>query len=200
KKMNALVLRNKQAELENLKSQLSPHFLFNTLNSFYADLMDKEPETADDILSLSDMLRYITYENESGIAGLAEEIRFLQNYITLYSRRFDHKLAVEVSFPDKIGEQKIPASLLIHFVENAFKHGIITDPEKPIKIDLSMYRDQLYFKVENYYEPSEHYDASGIGYANVEQRLALLYGNKHTLKVDQTPDVYSVVLQIPFIQ
>src|SRR5699024_5878190 len=100
KKVNALVLKNKQAELENLKSQLSPHFLFNTLNSFYADLMDKEPETANDILSLSDMLRYITYENESGVAGLAQEIEFLKNYIGLFSRRFDYKLAVKASFPE----------------------------------------------------------------------------------------------------
>ncbi len=199
KKVNALVLKNKQAELENLKSQLSPHFLFNTLNSFYADLMDKEPETANDILSLSDMLRYITYENESGVAGLAQEIEFLKNYIGLFSRRFDYKLAVKASFPEMVGDQKIPASLLIHFVENAFKHGIITDSKKPVKIDLFIQEEKMHFAVENYYEKAEHYDSTGIGYSNVEQRLALIYENNYTLNVDQTIDFYSVHLQIPFI-
>lgn len=200
KKMNALVLRNKQAQLENLKSQLSPHFLFNTLNSFYADLMDKKPQTADDIMALSDMLRYITYENESGVAYLTEEIQFLQNYITLFSRRFDHKLAADVSFPDKIDEQKIPASLLIHFVENAFKHGINTDSDKPVKIDLSLEGEELFFTVENYYEPGEHYDTSGIGYTNVEQRLALIYEDNYTLDVHKTDELYAVELQIPLIE
>lgn len=200
KKFNVLVLKNKQAELENLKNQFSPHFLFNTLNSFYADLMEKEPETANDILSLSDMLRYVTYENKSGIAGLEEEIEFIKNYIKLFSRRFDHQLALQTNFPVEVTNEKIPALLLIHFVENALKHGTITDPDKPIKIDLSISNKTLNFKVENYYNSSEHYDAGGIGYNNVKQRLALIYEDNYTLNIQSANNYYKVELKIPLIQ
>lgn len=196
-KMNELLLEKKQAELQNLKNQLSPHFLFNTLNSFYADLMDVHPKTADDLLKLSDMLRYVTYENENDKVYLKDEIKFLQNYITLFSRRFDNQLAVQFEFSFHEDKIKIPSLLLIHFVENAFKHGIVTEADKPIKIELKATKNQLNFMVANYLINSENYDEKGIGNKNVRKRLDILFGENYVLDVKKTQELYQVELQIP---
>ncbi|MFY8009888.1 MAG: sensor histidine kinase [Flavobacterium sp.] len=196
-KMNELLLQKKQAELQNLKNQLSPHFLFNTLNSFYADLMDINPNTADDLLKLSDMLRYVTYENENDKVYLKDEIQFIQNYIALFSRRFDNQLAVKFEFSFYDDKIKIPSLLLIHFVENAFKHGIATDADNPIKIELKTTKNQLNFTVANYLINSENYDEKGIGYKNVRQRLDILFSESYILDVKQTQEFYQVELQIP---
>lgn len=199
-KMNELLLQKKQAELQNLKNQLSPHFLFNTLNSFYADLMDIHPRTAEDLLKLSDMLRYVTYENEEDKVYLKDEIQFIQNYIALFSRRFDNHLAVSFDLISENDKAKIPSLLLIHFVENAFKHGITTDAEKPVKIALKAKKNQLLFTTENCFNISQNYDEKGIGYKNVRQRLNILFSENYTLDVIQTSDIYHVKLQIPLLQ
>lgn len=196
-RMNELLLQNKQAELQNLKNQLSPHFLFNTLNSFYADLMDIHPKTANDLLKLSDMLRYITYENENDNVYLKDEIQFIQNYIALFSRRFDNQLAVNFKFSFHDNKTKIPSLLLIHFVENAFKHGVTTDVGRPIKIELNTTKNQLNFTVTNYLISSENYDERGIGYKNLRKRLDILFSESYRVNVIQTRDLYQVELQIP---
>lgn len=196
-KINDLQLEKKQAELQNLKNQLSPHFLFNTLNSFYADLMDMEPKMADDILKLSEMLRYVTYENESDSVHVKDEVQFIQNYIDLFSRRFDNQLAIEFDHSEIDQSLQIPSLLLIHFVENALKHGITNDSEKPVKIKLRTAENQLVFSVENYFKIHENYDESGIGYKNIRQRLDLLFPQKHSLDVIEKDDFYNVELSIP---
>lgn len=197
-KMNELLLQKKQAELQNLKNQLSPHFLFNTLNSFYADLMDIHPKTAEDLLKLSDMLRYITYESENNNVYLKSEILFIQNYIALFSRRFDNQLAVTFEVNSANDKAQIPSLLLIHFVENAFKHGIISDAKKPVKIELKTTENKLYFSVENYITNSESYDEKGIGYKNIRQRLEILFSGNYVLNVNKIQEFYQVKLQIPF--
>lgn len=196
-KMNDLLLQKKQAELQNLKNQLSPHFLFNTLNSFYADLMDLQPKIANDVLKLSDMLRYVTYENENDKVSLQDEIQFIQNYIALFSRRFDHQLAVKFEVLSHHDKARIPSLLLIHFVENAFKHGVITNTEKPVKIVLKSHKDKLFFTIENYFYNNENYDEKGIGYKNVRQRLDILFSENYRLDVIETQEIYQVKLQIP---
>lgn len=199
-KMNDLLLQKKQAELQNLKNQLSPHFMFNTLNSFYADLMDVDAKTAKDLLKLSDMLRYITYENENDEVYLKDEIQFIQNYIDLFSRRFDNQLAVVLDSDIDSRHVKIPSLLLIHFVENAFKHGITSNLEKPIEIRLKTTESELLFSVENYFMSSENYDEKGIGYKNIQQRLEILFSENYILDVTKTQETYHVKLQIPLSQ
>lgn len=196
-KMNELLLQKKQAELQSLKNQLSPHFMFNTLNSFYSDLIDTQPEVANDIVKLSEMLRFITYENENNTVFLQDEIVFIRNYIALFSRRFDHRLAVNFLTDDVDDETRIPSLLLIHFVENALKHGIVTDPQKPVILQLRTQSNKLIFSVENYYSTGEHYDEPGIGYKNIRQRLELLFPQKHSLFIQQTTNFYKAELQIP---
>lgn len=197
KRAEAAMVAQKYAELGNLKNQISPHFLFNALNSFYADLMDTEPKIAADLLKLSEMLRYVTYENKERLVSLAGEIQFLKNYIALFSRRYEGQLAVDFQTSKFPEATKIAPLILIHFVENAMKHGIITDSEKPVRIELYAKGDQLFFKVGNHFEPSEHYSEKGIGYENVQKRLSLLYPQNHQLTIRQTKDVYRIELQIP---
>lgn len=198
-KMNELLLQKKQAELQNLKNQLSPHFLFNTLNSFYADLMDTNPQTAADVLKLSDMLRYVTYESESDRVTVDDEVIFIQNYIALFSRRFDNKLAVNFQHSVHNGKAGIPSLLLINFVENAFKHGITTEADKQVNIRLETNENKLNFTVENYFEENEHYDEKGIGYKNVHRRLQIIFPDKYELKINRTDEKYQIKLQIPLL-
>lgn len=195
--MNELLLQKKQAELQNLRNQLSPHFLFNTLNSFYADLIDSQPKIAEDMLKLSDMLRYITYENNSEKARLKDEIQFIQNYIDLFSRRFDGNLCVNFSTEIHNENVQIPSLFLIHFVENALKHGVITNAQKPVKIQLKSNKKQLSFRVENYFTQNKSYDESGIGYKNIQKRLEILYPKNHILEIQNTGELYKVNVQIP---
>jgi len=197
-KMNELMLQKKQAELQNLKNQLSPHFLFNTLNSFYADLMDVQPKVADDVLKLSDLLRYVTYENEGDNVYVVDEIQFLQNYIALFSRRFDNQLHISFTIENAIAQKaKIPSLLLIHFVENALKHGIVNDKNNPVIIQLKTVDNGLFFSVDNYFDRSAHYADSGIGYKNIRQRLELLFPENYVLDVTENNNFYQIHLQIP---
>lgn len=199
KQMGRLQLEKKQAELQVLKNQLSPHFLFNTLNSFYSQLFDTQPDVAKDILKLSEMLRYVTYDNENDTILLKDEIEFLQNYIDLFKRRFD-TIPVRFDFPKGENTQKIPSLLLVHFVENAFKHGILDDDLKPIDIHLKTEGNQLTFKVSNYFRKNEeHYDVSGIGHKNVRQRLEILFPENHNLNIEIKDDIYQTTLIIPFL-
>ena len=199
RQVTQLQLEKKQAELQVLKNQLSPHFLFNTLNSFYADLYDSQPKTANDILKLSEMLRYITYDNEGDMVSLKDEIEFLQNYIDLLKRRFDNTIFISFIYSENYGTFKIPSLLLIHFVENAFKHGILHDENRPVSIKLSIEDNRLAFIVTNSFEANEHYDEPGIGLKNIRQRLALLYPNDHKLEILEKENTYCITLNIPLL-
>lgn len=200
KQMNLLQLEKKQAELQVLKNQLSPHFLFNTLNSFYSQLFDTQPDMAKDILKLSEMLRYVTYDNENDSILLKDEIEFLQNYIDLFKRRFD-SIPVQFDYPEGEDTKKVPSLLLIHFIENAFKHGILDDDLKPIGIYLKTEGNQLIFKVSNYFRKNkEHYDVSGIGHKNLRQRLEILFPENHKLYIEIKDDLYQTTLSIPFLR
>lgn len=198
--MNELLLQKKQAEIQNLKNKMSPHFLFNTLNSFYSDLMDKQPETAEDILKLSDMLRYITYENENDFVYLKDEIQFIRNYITLFSRRYENQLAVEFQVDEYESEAKIPSLLLINFVENTFKHGVITDSKRLVIFKIGTKDNYLNFISKNYFVNDKNYDENGIGIKNVRQRLDILYPGNYVLDIEEKQNLYEVKLQIPLIK
>ena len=197
KKVADLQLEKKQAELQTLKNQLSPHFLFNILNSFYSDLFDTQPKVANDILKLSEMLRYITYENENDMVLLKNEIEFLQHYIDLFKRRFDDNVAVVFNYPENVGNTKIPSLLLIHFVENAFKHGILNDENTPVIINFEIADNRILFSVSNRYTNNEHYDEPGIGHKNIGLRLELMYAKNYTLNILEEQNMYRVTLNIP---
>lgn len=195
--VNQLMLEKKQAELQALKNQLSPHFLFNSLNGFYSDLYDVQPKIAADILKLSEMLRYVTYESENDRVLLKDEMVFLQNYIDLFKRRFDGKVAIAFTYPQDGGFYKIPSLLLIHFLENALKHGITDDYDYPVVIELKIENGRLIFTVGNKYRVSKSYDEHGIGNKNISQRLNIMYPENHNLDIEQDEQYHKVTLIIP---
>lgn len=195
--VNQLILEKKYAEMQALKNQLSPHFLFNSLNGFYSDLYDTNPEVAADIMKLSEMLRYVTYESENDMALLKDETVFLQNYIDLFKRRFDGMVAIDFIHPDHLAHYRIPSLMLIHFLENALKHGISDDFENPIIIKLKIESGRLIFTSDNKYRITKSFDEHGVGNKNISQRLNLMYPDNHTLIIVKDENSHKVTLNMP---
>lgn len=205
KNRNDMWIREKQSEnlkteLSFLRSQVSPHFIFNVLNNVVALARTKSDELEPTILKLSSILQYMLYETDEEKVLLRSEAEYLKSYIDLQSQRLFSGSSVHVVFEVKEDYHTIEPMLLIPFVENAFKHGntFIQDPE--IHIGLSSENNQLKFWVRNRYNgKSEAKDkTSGIGLANVKRRLALLYPDTHTLKISDVDSWYNVNLTIKF--
>ncbi|WP_299223256.1 sensor histidine kinase [uncultured Psychroserpens sp.] len=196
-RMHQLEIQHQEAQMSMLKSQISPHFLFNTLNGFYSDLYDKQPETADDILKLSNLLRYVTYDAKTNYMPLQKEVEFIKDYLYFYKRRYEEAFYVSLFINGSIANQKIPALMLIHFIENLCKHGIINDPENPAKIEITANKDTLEIQTENEINPSENYMDKGIGTTNIRKRLELLFNKKYTLNTSKQGSSYLAYLKIP---
>lgn len=187
------------AELLNLKSQVNPHFLFNSLNSIYS-LSNKNPDkkSAEAILKLSDMMRYMLYDSGDNYVDLEKEIEYLNNYIELQRLRLKAGITVTFNVHGKVGNKKIAPLLLIPFVENAFKHGISYQNESFISIELKVDDNSLNFITTNsiFLESVEKEKSSGIGLENVKRRLELLYPQKHKLNISKNEKSFDVELQI----
>lgn len=181
-----------KAELMLLKSQVSPHFFFNTLNNLYG-LVAKDAQKAQEIiLKLSDMMRYSIYEGEKDTVILNDEIDFLKNYIELHKMRYHKHIFVDFNF-DIDENRKVVPLLFIILLENAFKHGVENLRENAyIKVKLTTSQNQLYFMIENNYEKTK--TVSGIGLKNLKRRLELTYPNQHELTFSVTENIYQVQL------
>ncbi len=191
---------NLKTELSFLRSQISPHFLFNVLNNIVAMVRLKSEELEPTIIKLSSLLQYMLYETDEEKVLLRNEEESLQNYIDLQRLRFSSKLTLNTNFEVKEEWQTIEPMLLIPFVENAFKHGngLLDNPE--IDIDLKASNNQLDFFIKNKYVSSDTAKdkTSGIGLANVKRRLELLYNNQHQLTINKTDGWFIVSLQLTF--
>lgn len=196
-KIHQLELDHKKAEVSYLKSQISPHFLFNTLNAFYVELIDDKPKTAKDIHKLSELLRFVTYESQEDYISLKSELKFLEDYIYFYYKRFESELFVDFNVTGLVEIQQIPSLILIHFVENVFKHGIINEKANPAKINIHISEKYLELTTENKYSVSEKYTSLGIGSTNIERRLTVLYNTDYTLTYSDKNDYFSTYLKIP---
>lgn len=190
---------NIRLELDYLKSQVNPHFLFNTLNGVYSLVIDSEPKAADIILKLSDLMRYSLYEANADKVALSREVQFIRDYVTLEQNR--HKVSTEIDLEINGDPEKllIPPLLLITFVENAFKHGINNTIQASwIKIDLSINESILNFNVSNSKPKKIKHEKvqGGIGIWNVRKRLEILYPNRHNLEIKNTEETYSINLKI----
>jgi len=187
-------LENKRmdAELSFLRMQMNPHFLFNSLNSIYSLSLKKSDDTPEAVLKLSEMMRYMIYEDEDTEhkVDLEKEISYLNNYIGLQRIRFKDMLYVEFLRDGDISRKKIVPLLLVPFVENAFKHGILTDPFCPVRFHLLVEGDRLIFQVKNRKNIGNKDFTGGIGMDNVKRRLMLLYPGKHQLTVDDGKEFY----------
>ena len=189
---------NLRTELSFLRSQISPHFLFNVLNNIVAMVRLKSDELEPTIIKLSSLLQYMLYETDEEKVLLRNEQESLQNYIDLQRIRFSSKLTLNTNFDVKEEWHTIEPMLLIPFVENAFKHGngLLQNPE--IDIDLHSSNNQLDFFIKNKYVSSDTVKdkTSGIGLTNVKRRLQLLYPAKHTLLIEDNNGWYKVHLKL----
>lgn len=186
----------REAELALLRSQINPHFFFNTLNNLYALTIRKSDQAPEVILKLSDMMRYTIYEGEKETVKLLDEITYLHNYIELHKMRY--KKTVEISFNHSVDTSLTVAPLLfIILLENAFKHGVESLAENAF-IHIDLYEDNGYicFEIENNFEQNNKTEPAGIGLKNLEKRLSLLYKEKHQFTMDVNDNVYKTKLKI----
>ncbi len=189
-----------QAELNLLKSQVQPHFLFNTLNNIYYEAFREAPRTALLIGRLSEIMRYFVDESPKEKVSLSTEVKFLENYIALEEIRIRH--GVKVCFDQQYeGNPFIPPMLLMTFVENIFKHGIDRSaPGNQFSVSLVQQDGFLLFSAENALpEDGPAPSHQGFGLKNLEKRLILLYGNRFELRTTQTASAFQAFLKIPLI-
>ncbi len=190
-----------ETELALLKSQIHPHFLFNTLNSLYSSAyMHGDTATAEGIAKLSKLLRYMLYESVEERVSLADEVTYLRNYIDLQKMRFSDDVKVGLSIQEALENVLIAPMLLIIPVENAFKHGISKQRASTISIDLKCSGKNLLFSVENPFHRTLHENPddaeTGLGLQNLRRRLALLYPDKHQLTIHRHEEIFKVVLEL----
>lgn len=191
-----------EAELNFLKSQMNPHFLFNSLNSVYFLIEKNNVDARGALHKFSDMLRYQLYEMNDNRVPVEKEIQYLQDYIDLQKLRKDDNYVIEFNCPPNVKGFSIEPLLLIPFVENAFKHiSHHKDQLNVIKIYLAILKGEFNFRIENTKEPAEKITEkhSGIGLANVKRRLDLLYPGKHVLEIKNGANNFSVQLQLKII-
>ncbi|MDB5229788.1 MAG: hypothetical protein JWN76_593 [Chitinophagaceae bacterium] len=188
-----------KTELSFLRSQISPHFMFNVLNNIVALSRSQNHLVEGALIRLSNLMRYMLYESDEKKVLLENEVDYLKNYIELQQMRFGNDVQINFNCEGETSEYYIEPMLLIPFVENAFKHGIgiIENPE--INIDLSVENNRLTFVVSNNYNDTDNNSKdnnSGIGLTNVSRRLNLLYPDCHVLNITKDNDRYTVHLSI----
>jgi len=195
-KQEALKKEQAITELAYLKSQINPHFLFNTLNDIYALTYQQAKEAPEAVLKLSALLRYMLKESNDKFALIGKEIDYLKNVIELFEIGQKGKAFIHLEITGKIAQQQIAPLILINFVENAFKHGVINDPENPILIIISINTHHLDFKVSNKKNHDQKDQTGGIGLSNVQRRLALIYPEKYQLQITDENDTFTVTLKL----
>jgi LytS/YehU family sensor histidine kinase len=197
KKTAQLEKAHLQNELELLKSQIDPHFYFNTLNNLYGLASRKSDKTANAIMKLSEIMRYVIYKGKKPKVNLDEEIKYIENYIELQELRINKEL--DIRFEKDIEDiNKIIAPLLLIIpIENAFKHGVDRLLHKAfVHIFLIEKNNEISFEVKNNFDASELSKSKGIGLQNLRKRLELLYGNNFVLTTNTENDLYNFQLKI----
>lgn len=185
-----------KTELAFLKSQINPHYLFNTINDIYALTQQQSPEAPNALLKLSELLRYMLRESDDQFVPLSKEILYLENVIEL--QKIGQKGSSYVNFEvvGEISQLKIAPLILINFVENAFKHGIFNDKNTPITLLIIVENHELNFQVINSINHVKKDKTGGIGLVNVKRRLSLIYAEKHSLTINQLDNEFIVNLKL----
>ena len=188
-------------ELNYLRKQTNPHFLFNSLNSIYSLAYKKSDLVPDAIVTLSEMMRYMLYETDNKSVFLEKEINYIKNYLELQKLRLNNIENITINIHGETKNKYIEPLLLISFIENAFKYGTDYKGAAFVKIKITIDEDVLDFwvenKIENHRKDPEN---SGIGLTNIESRLNLLYPNAHQLTIIETDSKYSVHLNLKLDQ
>ncbi|MBO0930041.1 sensor histidine kinase [Fibrella aquatilis] len=184
------------AELAFLRAQLNPHFLFNTINDIYALVYQKSDAAPGALLKLSELLRYVLHEARHDRVLLAKEIDYVNGLVDLQRIGSKDNLYVDYQLHGYLNGQIIAPMLLVSFVENAFKHGIVDNPNQPIQLRVDLTDTTLDFSLHNAKNHQQKDHTGGIGLANVQRRLDLLYPRRHTLQVTDGPNEYYVKLHL----
>jgi sensor histidine kinase YesM len=203
--LGALYNRLKQTESEkltaqiaSLKSQINPHFLFNTLNNIYATAIDTSPKAADMVDKLSEMMRYTMKDIQQDFVLLEDEINYVDNFIELQKMRLDRSVKLEYHSLENIPALPIAPMLLIPFIENAFKHGVNSEQKSHIKIEMNLNKTSFQLMVVNNKVSVQRdiSERSGLGIENTRHRLHLIYPSNHLLVINDTEKDFSVSLHI----
>lgn len=186
-----------QAELRQLRAQIQPHFLFNTLNSIYALAIRRDEQTADTIVKLSEFMRYTIRDAHRDKVPLANEISYINNYIDLQKARLRDAVTIDYQLTGKVESLQIAPLLLFSFIENAFKYGVNPEEDSHIRIHIGIRQGGLHMEVvNNKVQVNQMEKSTGIGLQNARQRLRLLYADAHNLRIDDTPTHFHVTLQL----
>ncbi|HMK05159.1 MAG TPA: histidine kinase [Ferruginibacter sp.] len=188
------------SELQLLKAQVHPHFLFNTLNNIYSFSLENSPKTPGLILKLSSLLGYMLYDCKAEEVLLEKEIEVMKNYIDLEKERYGNKIDISWNIEGDIKDKFIAPLLLLPFLENAFKHGTSEQVEKSwLSIDISVEQFTLRCKIANSKNEIVPVSKTGIGIQNVKQRLGFLYPHKHELKLADEGIFFVVSLMMELV-
>jgi len=188
-----------RTELKFLRTQLQPHFFFNTLNNLYALTLTKSDDAPRLVIKLSDLMQYVLYEVNSSKASLLKEINHINNYIDIEYLRFKDRVESEMDITGDIEDVEVPPLLFLSFIENCFKHGLVDNEFIKIKMSFEMIgKDYLVFKLTNNFSPNKNKNNKhGIGIANSKRRLNLLFSNNYRLETQIKDDTYNLFLKIP---
>lgn len=194
--LKTLEAKKSKAELSLLKSQINPHFFFNTLNNLYGLIIEKSDDAPNVVLKLSDIMRYTIYMGKEDLVPLKDEIEYLKNYIELHKIRYQKTVDIVFNHSQDTDYQIAPLLFIIP-LENAFKHGVESLTEDAfIHINMRIENDIIHFDIENNFEEREANVTAGIGIDNLKQRLKLLYPNKHQIQIEVKDDIYKLTLKI----
>lgn len=193
--------RNLRAELDVLKSQLHPHFLFNTMNNLYALSLEHSAKTSEGIARISELLRSVLYECNEPEVPLQNEIDLIKNFINLENMRYEKPLNLEFTVTGETENERIAPMIIFTFVENCFKHGSRINPDEcKITLDLWVNKDGLTFTAENTLfpvsDPNSGKKEGGIGLLNLNKRLDIIYRNRYLLNTEEDSGVFRVKLFI----
>ncbi len=194
--------QNLRSELKFLKTQINPHFFFNTLNSLYALTLKKDDRAPEIVLKLSEMMRYMLYESNERTIDLSQEISYIQNYLELEKLRHGDNFRIELNIEGTPEGHEIAPLLFIPFLENSFKHGIDVELKSGfVCIDLKIHESGIHLKVRNskptlIKEMPKEKKVGGIGLTNVRRRLNILYSNRYDLKINETQNEFHVNMSL----
>lgn len=190
-----LELQSRQSELSFLRSQINPHFLFNTLNNIYSLVYLQSPKALETITGFSDIMRYMLYDSTKDVA-LAMEVTYIEKYIHLQQLKNAEPPTVVFTKSGAMEDTYLPPLLLIPFVENAFKHGELSEPGDKLELAITNQDKQTVFYCHNKIANSKKDATGGIGLKNVQRRLELLFPGKHVLEIINGPIYFTVKLKL----
>lgn len=188
---------NVSRQLEALRYQINPHFFMNTLNNIQS-LIYTDPDKATEAVSeFSKLMRIVLYEGEAPTIPLSHELDYIRHYLSLMRLRYPESVRIEAALPRETDSAVVPPLLMASFVENAFKHGISYEAPSFVRLSLEMTQRRILFSCANSLHPARQKEQHGLGMENIRKRLDLLYDSDYALHIDEQPDSYRVLLDIP---